>query len=591
MDTEIQLIPLEEIMFNRFQYEGAQDDAKVLEIASSISQHRDNGTRGLLQVPTARRLTARQIEDPSKIEIGPVELAFGHHRYLAFKKLAETDPFFAVMPVMVRELSDIDMFELMAIENFHRRDISPMEEARTFYAYMNTFGKTSVETAAKFEKTEEYVRQSVRLLNLPEPAMRLVEDGTLTKTEARDLLVLNKVGGEELVQKAMEALQDEDFDSPKEAFSYALRQGAQWLDKDAGWFSASKNFPHKHLPALTLGQLEEFVRYADEFGSGIPILVIKDILTHLSAGMEVTEDAFPQINPDDLLRIRVLANPTPCEKCPFHAVLDGSHYCGLKLCKDRKESAWEKKVFEDKVKKIGVPMYRKEDGPHLRLDPHEKADQKLWSEGSPDLRIMSRPRSYMTNFEGLDGELQAVIVGETFLKRKAAIDKKNAKVDDENQREAEERDLRSNITRAKVEAILKFSWDAASRVFASALDGITSLEVLKFMLSEINRSPDFPEDLDIDEVLKDLDSMKKADALKHMRRVLVFGMIERYIYENDLEVPYNDKKPVILHAKKLETIAGLWEVKLTKDFTSEAEKYQTELDAAIKEMTPKKAKK
>jgi hypothetical protein len=157
--------------------------------------------------------------------------------------------------------------------------------------------------------------------------------------------------------------------------------------------------------------------------------------------------------------------------------------------------------------------------------------------------------------------------------------------------EAELRDLNASIRAAKVQAMLKFSWNVASFLLASPLDGINSVELLKFQFTEINGNPDFPEGMDEDEVLKDLDDMKKADALKHMRRVLTYAMIERYMYVNDIEVENTDKKPVIKHANNLEEIAAAWEVKLPKDFMTRAEAYQAELDQQLKELEPKKAKK
>lgn len=582
--SDIQLVPLEKIAFNHFE-QMVVDEDKVAEIAESIQQHRDNGTKGLLQVPTARLLPD-----------GTYELAFGKHRFLAFKRNYEVfeggDPFFSEMPVIVRDLSNIQMFELMAIENFHRRDISPIEEAKTLHAYMTQFDKNSVEAAVVFKKTDEYVRQSIRLLNLPEPVQQMVSEGRMTKTDARDMLVLEKVGGADLVAKAIEALGDEDFENPKEAMSYVLRNGSEWLDKDAGWFSANKNFPRKHLPALTTKDLEGLIHYADGYGQGVPVNVIKDLLRLIASGMEITDEAFPQINPSDLERLRTLVNPVPCEKCPFHAVLDGSHHCGMKLCRERKKEAWSKKELDDKVAKIGVPLLSKQDGPFVKLDHHSKADVKLWTEGSPDLRVTSRAFSYMGNFEGLDNTTQAVVVGETYLKRKAALEKKATREKQDRLSEAALRDLNASIATAKVQAMLKFSWFVASHVFASAaLSGINSVELLKFQFSEINESPDFPEGLDEDEVLKDLDSMKTADALKHMRRVLAHAMLERYVYRYDLEIDINEKNPVIKHAKNLEKIAEDWEVKLPKDFMSQAETYQAELDQQLKEIEPKKAKK
>lgn len=580
--SDIQFVSLNEIVFNRFQQSDAKNEAKILEIASSINQHRDNGTKGLLQVPTARLL-----------EDGKYELAFGHHRFMAFQIAAAADVFFNEMPLIVRELSDLEMFELMAIENFHRRDISPIEEAKTFHSYMETFGKTSVETAQKFEKTDEYVRASIRLLNLPETAQQMVTDGRLTKTTARDLLVLEKLGGSHLVDMGIDEIEGDNFENPTNALKIYLNNSpfTKHLDDSADWFKAGKNFPRKHLTPLTTKDLDEIVHYADGSDEGVTPLLLKEIMTLIASGMEVTNEAFPDINPDDLLRVRILANPTACEKCPLHAVLDGDHYCGLPLCQERKKEAWNKKKLEDIASKVGVPMYRKEDGGYLGLSPYDDKDKKLWADGSPDLRLKEAKYQY-NNFDGLNTtDLAVVVVGETFEKRKAAADKKNAKADATATSEREARDLIEKQRQLKITTILQFSWVTASPEFASMLDGITSLEVLKFMFDEINQHPDFPEGMDPDEVLKDLDSMKRADALKHMRRVLAYAMLEMYLIRNDLELSEDEKKIVMKHAKTLAQIADTWEVKLPKNFMAEAEAYQAELDAALKELEPQKAKK
>ena len=584
--SDIQLVPLSKIVFNRFQQSDARNEPKVLEIVSSIHQHRDNGTKGLLQVPTARYLA----DDT-------YELAFGHHRFMAFQIAAAADTFFSDMPLIVRDLSDIDMFELMAIENFHRRDISPIEEAKTFHAYMETFQKTSVETAQKFEKTDEYVRASIRLLNLPAPAQQMVTDGKINKTIARDLLVLEKLGGAHLVEMGIDEIEGDDFENPTVALKSFLNRGifTKWLDDDADWFKANKNFPRKHLPTLTAKDLEEIVKFAEGYGDGVPALLIKDVLKLVASGMEVTDEAFPQLDPTGLQRVRVLANPTPCEKCPLHAVLDGNHYCGLPLCKERKESAWKKKELDDIASHVGVPLYRKEDGPFITLSHYNDKDKKLWKDGSPDLRLREAKYQY-NNFDGLNStDLAVVVVGDTYEKRKAAEEKGAARAESQAENTAAERELEGNISSAKSEAILKFTWEVGSRMFATMLEGITSFELMKFWYDN-NPSPDFPDNVDEEELFNAMNDLKKADQLKQMRRLMALSVLDRYLYSNDqYQVEDKDKKPVIKHAANLKDIAGIFDVKLPKEFDEQAETYQNDLDVMIKGLTadakPSKAKK
>ena len=576
MSNQIVNVPLEKIVHNRFQQEGVKDEEKMLEIVSSLKQNENNGTKGLLQVPTAR-----------EIEGGVYELAFGHHRFYAFDYLKNTkgDLFFSEMPLIVRDLSDIEMFELMAIENFHRRDIGPMEEASTLHAYMITFDKTSVEAAQKFEKTEEYVRGAIRLLNLPEPAQQLVREGKLNKSQARDLLVVGKLGGAELVQEVLDEIETDPEDAnPSETIESVLRgsSNTQFLDKNAGWFSANKKFPVKHLAALTRDYLAGMLHFDESWSVGIPINVIKEIMTLIASGMEVTDEAFPMILPDDLTRLRVLVNPPKCEACPFHAVLNGDHYCGLPLCKERKVKAWEKKLLDDQVEKLGVPLYQKSDGPFIQLDHYNAADKKLWNDRGADLRLI--PATYMwNNFEDVGQNLKVVLIGKVAEKRLQAQEKGKEKIDEA----TTSRERQNQIANMQQEFAWRFGWEVASRAFESVLDGVTSYSFLlhNYTLC-IDKYADFPEGIDDDALVEAAQKAKKADGLKELRRLTVYQALDQKYERGEFDYKdiFKSKKPVVKYATDLQKIADLWSVKLPKDWLKQAEQYQAELDTAIKEI-------
>lgn len=571
MSNVIQNISLDKVVKNRFQPEGVRDAAKVLEIASSLIQNKDNGTKGLLQVPTARAT-----------KDGMYELAFGHHRLYAFELNAARDPFFSEMPVIVRELTDVEMFELMAIENFQRRDISPIEEANTLYAYMTTFKKTSVEAAKKFEKSEEYVRGAIRLLNLPDAAKQMLQTGALTKSQARDVLVAEKLGGAELVQEILDEItSNPDGASTGEIIVDVIRGTTKttYLDNGADWFS-SKKFPVKYLSTLKKSHLEEFVQYADGVSTGKPIKLIDEIITLLAAGMEVTDDAFPMLDPEGLERVRVLANPPQCEKCQLHAVMNGQHICGLPLCKARKLEAWKMKELDDQVKKIGVPMYQKSDGPYAELHWREAADQKLWKEGNADLRLV--PAQYMwNNFDGVSQNLKVVLIGkgvDARLKKQEAAAKKEQTQRSNEQMERAHRDI-------KLEFANRFIWHVVSLAFECVLDGVTSLEFLVFHYEDMNFDHnDFPEDVEENKLLNEAQKAKKADGLKMLRRMTIYHVLDKKI---STTLGYGEvidaKKTILKMAEEYKKIAVEWGVKLPKDFSERAEEYQVELDAAIKE--------
>lgn len=568
-------VPVNEICFNRFQQTGFHNTEKINEIKASILQNRDNGTKGLLQVPTARKV----------IENGMIELAFGHHRYLAIKELAESDPFFADMPLILRDLSDLEMFELMAIENFHRRDIDPLEEANTFHAYMTKFGKTSIATAQKFEKTEEYVRQSIRLLNLPKEARKMVQSGEISKTDARDLLVLNKLGGEALVREAVRDIESgTSEESPKEILRDILNssEDTRRLDVTSDWAKAGKKFPYKHLKAITKDDarnvLERVATYEDDDAFEAEIA---DLVKYIAGGMEIVDEAWPMFTSESLERLRVLANPTPCEKCPLHAVFDGDHYCGLPMCASRKERAWELHKIDLVVENVGVPLYQKSDGAFVALDARNAADKKLWNDGSADLRL--KPAKFIWNvFEGLDSNWQVVVVGDTAAKRlkKSDADKKNEEL------ERVDREREQAITRLKQDYCKRFNYEYLARAFEGVFSSLNNPTLLKFIADGINPNPEFPNGIDEDTIQEQYDGMKFADKLKMMRRYVAFCVIDMRSYESRL-IYHRDgkqKKFVVKYAEDLKPVLEDLGFALPKDYMQEAEKYQAALDQALKEM-------
>src|SRR5688572_15649036 len=132
------LIPVNLIDHNPYQPRQVEDAGAVAEIAESIKRN------GLMQVPSARKAGSRY------------QLAFGHTRLAAFKLNGED-----CMPLIVRDLSDLQMFELGVAENIKRRDLNYVEQAEAMRRYMVEFGKTSVQAGEFFNVSEEVVRGTV----------------------------------------------------------------------------------------------------------------------------------------------------------------------------------------------------------------------------------------------------------------------------------------------------------------------------------------------------------------------------------------------------------------------------------------------
>ena len=584
------VVSIKLIIPNPSQLADTRNEAKVLEIAESLKLNRDNGTKGLLQVPTARHVN------------GSYELAFGHHRLYAFSLLAEQgDSFFEEMPLIVRDLSDQQMFELMAIENFKRRDIGPIEKAKTIHSYMTKFNKSSVEAGAFFQMSEEAIRGSIYLLQLPAPAQEKLDKGEITITTGRQLVTVSKLLGEEGVEDALEEMESEIFDSPQDAIEQVLSMAeglVARLDSRAGWFSV-KPFPSKHLAPITKNLIEKALE-VDENTPPEVKAEIKELVRILQAGMDLVDENFPNIRKLDphagptlgqaraagsLEKVRVLALPPACERCSFHAVLDGDHYCGLVHCRTRKVEGWERKERDDFAKKLGIKLYvnAKDDGQYAELNTRSDADQKLFKSRHEDLRLI--PAQYMwNNFDGVGRDMKVVVVGKTAEKRLKAQQEQLEKGQTENL----DRELQVKVHHLKDQFIDRFQWEVAARAFSSALDGITNIKLLEFLIEDgidIYQA-DLPEGSDdTEELMKQALKMKKADGLKELRRLIMVNMVAVKNFRNfRRQLLLDSRKTVIEFAKKCEKIAAEWDVKLPRDWQKQAETYQAELDAALKEL-------
>jgi ParB/RepB/Spo0J family partition protein len=563
---------------NPYQPTSARNEEKVLEIAGSIE---DNlaagiGTLGLNQVPTARKVGDRY------------QLAFGHHRHQAFSYLYYTrsNEAFREMPLIIEDLSDQQMFEAMATENLQRREISFIEEAEMFHAYMEIFGKNSVETGQRFQKSEEHVRGRIMFLQLPAAAKEKAKAGEINVTTARALISAGKVGGDELVERALKEMEKDHHDSPQDAVEFVLEntQGVTRLSITADWATANKNFPRKHLPKLTIDNLVSILEVSSDSQSRLA----REILGFIQNGSELHFDdqTYPSFRPENLAKLRTLINPTPCAKCPFHTVIDGSDYCGIELCADRKKQAWGAKKLEDTASTLGIPLYQKSEGRYVQLNAYDATDKKLFNEGHPDLRLA--PASYMwNNFEGVGMDLKVVVVGETAEKRFKAAEKAGEK-------ESAERVSRANqekISEIQDQFQLRFGWEVASLAFATALEGM-SVPLIDFLIGDmldfVVDDVSLPEGSDDhDELLEVARKMKKADGAKQMRRIMIYDILFAKHFDHFDRFGGS----VVDLAKVLQETAKEWDIKLPKDWAKQAENYQAELDAAVAAVTavtPKK---
>jgi ParB family chromosome partitioning protein len=134
----------------------------------------------------------------------------GERRLRASKHLG-----LATIPAVVKSTADEDMLRDALLENLHRANLNPLEEASAYQQLLADFGITQDQLAERIGRSRPQITNTLRLLRLPESVQRRVASGVLTAGHARALLSLpdaegmerlaDKIVNEELSVRAAEA--------------------------------------------------------------------------------------------------------------------------------------------------------------------------------------------------------------------------------------------------------------------------------------------------------------------------------------------------------------------------------------------------
>lgn len=114
---------------------------------------------------------------------GAYELIAGERRWRAAKRAG-----LATIPAVVRAVDEVASLEQAVVENLHRQDLNPMEEAAAYQQLVEEFGFTHEQLARRVGKSRAAVSNTLRLFQLPPSIQRQVADGQLSSGHARALL-------------------------------------------------------------------------------------------------------------------------------------------------------------------------------------------------------------------------------------------------------------------------------------------------------------------------------------------------------------------------------------------------------------------
>ena len=107
-------------------------------------------------------------------------------RRLRAAKMASLDR----IPALIRPATDKQLLELALVENIHRADLNPIERAKAYQKYLNTFSLTQTEAAQRLGENRSVLANYLRILDLPDDVKQMLADGQLTMGHARAMLAL-----------------------------------------------------------------------------------------------------------------------------------------------------------------------------------------------------------------------------------------------------------------------------------------------------------------------------------------------------------------------------------------------------------------
>ncbi len=171
-DTEVAQqneVPISSIFPNPRQPRTVFDEDALNELIASIKEI------GILQPPVVRRVSE-----------GRYELIMGERRLRAAKAAGLT-----TIPVIIRQTPDNELLREALIENIHRSQLNPLEEAAAYAGLLTDFGCTHDELATKLGRSRPLISNMLRLLNLPPTVQRKVAAGVISAGHARALLGLS----------------------------------------------------------------------------------------------------------------------------------------------------------------------------------------------------------------------------------------------------------------------------------------------------------------------------------------------------------------------------------------------------------------
>ena len=186
-------LAISDLIPNKFQPRKIFDESNLQDLTNSIKE------RGMIQPIIVRKSNDNNLK---------FEIIAGERRWLAAQRAGLHN-----VPVVVTEADDLKSLEFSIVENVQRHDLNPLEEAQGYKRLIDEFSYDQGKVSKFIGKSRSYIANSLRLLNLPDDVIKLIEDQKLTAGHAKILVGLENASfiASKIIEKKLSVRQTETF--------------------------------------------------------------------------------------------------------------------------------------------------------------------------------------------------------------------------------------------------------------------------------------------------------------------------------------------------------------------------------------------
>ena len=193
VEVQTNKLLLSDIVPNKFQPRKNFEEENLNDLTNSIKE------RGVIQPIIVRKSNS----DNEKFEI-----IAGERRWLAARQAGLHD-----IPVVITEADDLKSLEFAIVENVQRHDLNPLEEAQGYQRLINEFNYDQAKVSKFIGKSRSYITNSLRLLNLPNEVLQMIEEKKISTGHAKILVGLENALfiAHKIIEKKLSVRQAENF--------------------------------------------------------------------------------------------------------------------------------------------------------------------------------------------------------------------------------------------------------------------------------------------------------------------------------------------------------------------------------------------